>query len=151
VGSGDIDTCATATLAVVEDPCLNPIAPGQPTNLEVANLDLCNKQGNTVRLTWDPPADLDGGPVSYYNIYRCTEAGCTPSLDTDRIAGGIAATSQEPFDTLSYDDVITGEKIDKTGVFRYAVTAMNAICTELYGSQPESSIGEALVVEDPCE
>jgi prepilin-type N-terminal cleavage/methylation domain-containing protein len=157
------DTCL-AGLSVVEDPCMMPLTPAAPTNVQITNLQSCNAQGNTIRLTWDPPGPTlpDGspaGPVTHYNIYRCTDLGCNPGLleeggELDRVATGIVATSHEPLDQLSYDDVIVGEKIaeqgQNPGIFRYVVTAVNATCTDPWAWHPETIIEANTAVEDPC-
>lgn len=97
---------ASAERPATPDANIVPTAPSSPVGLTATN-----PPGN-VHLTWNPPTDNGGAPVTSYNIYRSTLTG----------AEELYATA----DTASYDDMA----IVADTTYYYQVTAVNSVNLE---------------------
>lgn len=95
-----------------------PSEPGPPQGLTAAN------PAGYVQLTWNPPTDNGGAPITRYKIYRSTESGAETWYKTT------TSTSYED------DDVTAGT------TYYYQVTAVNAEDLEGLRSNEDSTIAQ---------
>lgn len=114
-GSGcDTSLACAADLAVVPDPCLNPLTPGAPQSLTVQGSS-CTANSPTVTLAWSAPS---GGAASFYRVYSCNGPDCEPTeLLADNVTGTTFTSSP-------------GGKLNSTAFqLWYTVKAVNAACS----------------------
>ncbi len=109
------------------DPCLGPVTPGAPANLQVTpptGSPLCN--GYTANLTWTAPAmgGTCNDQVTGYEVYRCMGDICDPlAYDPLNPAAGSAKFTTP---SNSFTDNTPFKLSNK--VYRWAVKAVNGSC-----------------------